>query len=188
MTAAVSERPAAASEPVAPVPSIPKSPGSSWNQVKLGGGLGALDINNLTARKEDDSAKETVLLTGDEYRSFETDELLKEWHRLADAYKSESKINIFTLMTANPPRLLDRHMIEITIENRIQEDLLLVEKPDIVNALRTSLKNYAIDIRTVMQENNTVRKPYTAQEKYQAMVQKNEVLDRMRQDFNLGLE
>lgn len=161
----------------------------SWNKVKLGGELGALDTSIFgQAKDRSETNEETELVTGSSFDAIEPERLLKEWHRVADTFKEANKINIFTLMTANVPKLIAENQIEVLLENSIQENLLLLEKRDIVNELRQKLNNFAIDIVTVTNSEDTVKKPYTAQEKYQAMVQKNNLLDQMRQDFNLGLE
>ncbi|HZH55227.1 MAG TPA: DNA polymerase III subunit gamma/tau, partial [Sphingobacteriaceae bacterium] len=162
----------------------PKPTAASWSKAKLSVGL---DLNDLGSNPQEED-KEPVLVSGDVFEPIQMDVLLKEWHALADRYKAANKINIFTLLTAHPPRLVGDAQIEMVIENTIQRDLLVVEKPDMVNALRQSLRNYAIHIQEVLEDNPVTRKPYTAQEKYQAMIQKNEILDRLRQDFNLGLE
>lgn len=183
----VAEAPVEAPKPAAAENVTPatKPVATSWNQAKLSGGL---DLNNLGASTPDEDSKEPVLISGEEFEPIQMEALLKEWHALADQYKAANKINIFTLLTAHPPRLVGEAQIEMTLENNIQRDILLVEKPDIVNALRRKLRNYSINIQEVLQENPVLRKPYTAQEKYQAMIQKNEILDKLRQDFNLGLE
>src|SRR5690554_1285564 len=172
--------------PVAtPAPAeAPKPTAASCSKAKLSVGL---DLNDLGSNPQEED-KEPVLVSGDVFEPIQMDVLLKEWHALADRYKAANKINIFTLLTAHPPRLVGDAQIEMVIENTIQRDLLVVEKPDMVNALRQSLRNYAIHIQEVLEDNPITRKPYTAQEKYQAMIQKNEILDRLRQDFNLGLE
>lgn len=151
--------------------------------------MGALDAS-LFGQKEskDESSEEDELVSGSAFDAIDPTALLEEWHRIADTYKEANKINIFTLMTANAPKLEGEHQIEVLLENTIQENLLLHEKRDIVNELRRKLNNFAIDIVTVANRDDTVKKPYTAQEKYQAMVAKNDLLDQFRQEFNLGLE
>lgn len=163
---------------------------SSWNQVKLGGSLSDLDAAlSGVAANANKSDQEVELVTGDGSERIGFDHLLKEWHQIADLFKQENKINLFTLMTANAPRLRDDGFsIEVVVENIVQQDLLLVTKPDIVNALRVKLNNYHLDLIPVKPVDNTTRKPYTAQEKYQAMVAKNPLLDELRQEFKLGLE
>src|SRR5690606_30185815 len=107
---------------------------------------------------------------------------------LADKLKAENKINLYTLMTANAPELQPDFNIGVVIENPIQHELLNTSKIDILNELRTNLHNFAIDLVPIKVKQDTARKPYTAQEKYQAMAAKNPTLDVLRKTFNLGLE
>lgn len=167
----------------------PKSVGG-WGQAKLGGSLSALEAA-LSGEKEKPAFGDEVveLITGSDTEAVNYDALLKEWRAIADGFKEENKINLFTLMTANAPQLKeDGFRIEVVVENIVQQDLLMVTKPDIVNALRVRLRNYQLDIIPVKPAVDTVRKPYTAQEKYQAMSAKNPLLDSLRQEFKLGLE
>ncbi len=159
----------------------------SWGAVKLGNTVP--DLNKIFDEKPvDTQSDEPELLNGEAHESFGHDELLKQWHAFADKLKAENKINLFTLMTANAPRLLADFQVGVVVENSIQQDLLNASKIDILNELRVKLRNFAIDLVPVPVAKDATRKPYTAQEKYQAMVAKNPVLDLLRKEFNLGLE
>lgn len=160
----------------------------SWGSVKLSNVVP--DLNTILAEKPagDAKADEPELLSGSERQAFDYETLLQHWHGLADKLKAENKINLFTLMTANAPELQPDFNIGVVIENPIQDELLSVSKIDILNELRTNLRNFAIDLVPIRMKKDTVRKPYTAQEKYQAMAAKNPTLDVLRKTFNLGLE
>lgn len=167
-------------------PAAPKA--RSWGNVKLSNAIP--DLNNILADKQSDeeTTDEPELLNGTERQPFDHETLLQHWHALADTLKAENKINLFTLMTANAPQLLPDFQIGVVIENPIQHDLLSSSKIDILNELRTNLRNFAIDLIPIEMKSDTARKPYTAQEKYQAMAAKNPALDVLRKTFNLGLE
>lgn len=160
----------------------------SWGNVKLSNVIP--DLNNILADKQvdEETTDEPELLSGTERQPFDYETLLQYWHALADKLKAENKINLFTLMTANAPQLQPDFQIGVVIENPIQHDLLSSSKIDILNELRTNLRNFAIDLIPMEMKNDTTRKPYTAQEKYQAMAAKNPTLDVLRKTFNLGLE
>ncbi len=160
----------------------------SWGNVKLSNVIP--DLNNILADKQvdEETTDEPELLSGTERQPFDHETLLQYWHALADKLKAENKINLFTLMTANAPQLQPDFQIGVVIENPIQHDLLSSSKIDILNELRTNLRNFAIDLIPMEMKNDTARKPYTAQEKYQAMAAKNPTLDVLRKTFNLGLE
>lgn len=162
---------------------------NAWSNATLGGELASLNATlfggGSNKNHEEDEKK---LIIGTSFDEIDSARLLAEWHQIADSYKLANKINIFTLMTANTPQLKNGHEIELLLENKIQEGLLLSEKSDIVNTLRKRLNNYAIDILPVINPEEQTKTPYTAQEKYKALVEKNPLLEKFRQDFNLGLE
>lgn len=146
------------------------------------------DLNTLAdpnAKKKDDKPE---YVEGEQTSDFTTDEFLKKWNEYAETIKIAGKINLFTIMTANAPSLLDKFKIEVQIENKIQESQLMLEKIDLLNFLRVELQNFAVDITTKQAEQNTKRKLYTSTEKYQHMAGKNPNMDEFRKKFNLGLE
>ncbi len=163
-------------------------PVRSWGDVKLGSTIPNLNTIFDEKQVEGASSDEPELLKGEEREPFSYDALLEQWHVFADKLKAENKINLFTLMTANSPQLLEDFQVGVVVENLIQQDLLNTSKIDILNELRVKLRNFAIDLVPVQLAKDVVRKPYTAQEKYQAMATKNPALDMLRKEFNLGLE
>lgn len=197
-----SRQPTIASESVAAVhqPPVTDSPSAStasgppvvktrsWGDVKLSNVIP--DLNSILADEQtaEEPTDEPRLLSGAERQAFSHEVLLQHWYALADKLKAENKINLFTLMTANAPELQHDFNVGVVIENTIQHDLLAASKIDILNELRTNLRNFEIDLVPIQVKNDTTRKPYTAQEKYQVMVAKNPALDILRKTFNLGLE
>lgn len=137
---------------------------------------------------EQDKNGEADYIAGNEQTPFGYDRFQQLWHAYADRLKSENKINLFTLMTGNAPKLREDYKVEIIVENAIQESLLLESKIDLLNDLRVKLKNFDIDLIPVYVKTNVARTPYTMQEKYQALVAKNPVLDKLRETFQLGLD
>ncbi|WP_257670067.1 DNA polymerase III subunit gamma/tau [Parapedobacter tibetensis] len=175
----------AVSSPVLTTADKPKT--RSWGEVKLGNVIP--DLNKIFDEKQEDTEPdEPKLLNGEEREPFSHDDLLREWHAFANQLKAGNKINLFTLMTANAPQLLPDFQIGVVVENPIQQDLLSTSKIDILNELRRKLRNFSIDIIPIQLAKDVARKPYTAQEKYQAMAAKNPALDMLRKEFNLGLE
>ncbi|WP_028296210.1 DNA polymerase III subunit gamma/tau [Olivibacter sitiensis] len=149
----------------------------------------APSLHDVFSDKKENGAKDELeYIKGDERNPFNYDQFLQLWHAYADKLKAANKISLFTLMTANAPKLRDDFKIEVIVENTIQEELLVESKIDILNDIRVKLHNFDIDLIPLHMEVNTVRTPYTTQEKYQALVAKNPVLDKLRQTFHLGLD
>lgn len=144
--------------------------------------LNTIYENNSVAKEGD----EPELIRGTEQREVTFSQFISLWNMYAEQLKAENKINLYTLMTATQPRLQGT-LIEVDVENAVQMDVLQSAKIDVLNYLRVKLQNFALDIQGVMMEHAVTRKPYTSQEKYQAMVNKNPLLDQLRKEFNLGL-
>ncbi|MXV53021.1 DNA polymerase III subunit gamma/tau [Pedobacter sp. HMF7647] len=146
------------------------------------------NLNDLTVKSEVAESDEPQYISGDAKNAFSNDDFLKLWHEYASKSKAAAKLNLFTVMTSNPPVLLPDWKIEVIIENKIQQDLLILEKIDLLNFLRVELKNFSIDIVPKQAEQTTKRRLYTSNEKYQHMVEKNPALEEFRRHFNLGIE
>ncbi|MBD1431272.1 DNA polymerase III subunit gamma/tau [Sphingobacterium sp. DN00404] len=179
--------PATASTPV-----IEKSTGADTNtSVKKGWGKISASVNvpNLNTIFEDKVEAETDepdLVQGDTFREVTFNTFITQWNAFADRLKQTNRITLYTIMTANPPRL-NGVMVEVDVENGVQMDELKLGKIDILNYLRVELQNFSLDLTGVQVEVTKVRKPYTSVEKYQAMVSKNPALETLRKAFNLGL-
>lgn len=145
-------------------------------------------LNSVFNEKENEENDEPTYITGNEKNDFTEADFLVQWNAFAEKLKAENKINLYTLMVANPPKLVDNFKVEVIVENGVQSHLLLNAKVDILNFLRQKLKNYQIDLSPIIQTNTIVRRPITDIEKYQAMLVKNPLLDKLRQEFNLGFE
>lgn len=161
----------------------PKTKGG-WGTIKS-----SIQIPNLNTIFDEESKEETdekELVQGNVQHEVSLEQFNEKWISFANQLKSESKITLYTIMTASVP-VLEGNTIRVGVENSIQMGDLREGKIDILNYLRVELQNFALDIEGVMVEQITVRKPYTSIEKYQAMVEKNPALDLLRQKFDLGL-
>ena len=158
---------------------------------KLSSGTNSSLIPNLNDLEANYSKKEEIqaaYLNGESKLEFSSDSMLKYWNDYAEKIKKEGKINIFTIMTANTPVLLDDFIIELLIENKRQEDLLSSEKVDLLNYLRVEMKNFSIDLQTKYMEQTQKKRLYTSSDKYQHMLEKNPNLEEFKRRFNLDLD
>lgn len=180
----------APSTPVTKAPTAPVqekksfSSGKGWGSFKSSLAVPSLETVFDESTTEDSS--EIELVQGNDYLEITLNSFVGKWNQLAEQMKKDNRITIYTIMTANEPRLKD-NIIEIDVENAVQSDQLKEGKIDMLNFLRVELKNFSLDIHTVQIEQSVSRKPYTAQEKYQVMATKNPALETLRKTFNLGL-
>ncbi len=144
--------------------------------------LNTIYDNNAVAKEGD----EPELIRGSEQRDVSFGQFIAVWNSYAEQLKAENKINLYTMMTAMQPRL-NGVLIEIDVENGVKIEVLQGAKVEMLNYLSVKLQNLSLNLKGVMMEHTISRKPYTSQEKYQAMVNKNPLLDTLRKEFNLGL-
>jgi len=145
------------------------------------------NLNDLSFNTRVEEEKVTYL-KGSSQQAFDITMLSKLWNIYANKIKEEGKINIFTLMTSHDPILLDDFKIEVTIENKVQENQLADAKIDLLNFLRVELQNFSIDIVTRQIEHAQKKRLYTSTEKYEHMVDKNPKLADLKEKFNLTIE
>ncbi|UIR56563.1 DNA polymerase III subunit gamma/tau [Sphingobacterium sp. SRCM116780] len=164
----------------------PKVKKGGWGAVKSS--IPALpDLNAIFDSKSEEADDDgPSLIRGAEEETVSFEQFLQVWNILAAKIKKENKINLYTLMTAVTPKL-DGNQIKVDVENMVQMDVLNTAKIDLLNYLRPTLRNFSLDLTGIVMEHDVLRKPYTSQEKYQAMVQKNPLLETLRKDLNLGL-
>lgn len=132
--------------------------------------------------------EEDPYLKGDDKEEFGMDSFLKYWTDYAAKLKAESKHNVLSVFNANAPKMLRPYVFEIVVGNKVQENLFHNEKPYILNFLRSSLKNFDIELNVRIDEQAVVKKPYTNQEKYQYMAAKNPQLAELKKRFNLDFD
>jgi len=161
--------------------SIPKTLGTAINSL-------IPNLKDMEANYHKKEERKPEYLSGESITEFDSESMLKYWNEYAKTMKKDGKINIFTIMTSNPPALLENYIIEMPIENKIQENLLVDEKVELLNFLRTKLKNFGIEIITKQIESTSKKRLYTSTEKYNHMVEKNPKLEEFRRRFNLDID
>lgn len=139
-----------------------------------------LGTTAVTALEEDDP-----YIKGDAMEDFTIDDFLKHWSDYAAKIKKDGNMNLFTVFTSNAPVMLEPYKFEVVMGNKSQETLFRDEKPGILNFLRTSLRNFSIEVQTRIDEIKASKKPYTNSEKFQHMASKNPQLAELKRRFNL---
>jgi len=132
--------------------------------------------------------EEDPYIKGDARNEYTPDQLLKCWSDYAAMMKADGKKNLLTIFISNPPKPLGKNSYEVLVENKVQENLFRDERPNLLNYLRTTLKNFDIEINARVDEVAVVKRPYTASEKFQHMAAKNPALVELKTKFNLDFD
>jgi DNA polymerase-3 subunit gamma/tau len=179
-----------------PVPEIKEAPPAEKPKVfipNVHSGATSVKIPSLKemGKQAEEAAaeEEDPYLKGDDKEPFTQDEFLRIWSNYAAKIKAEGKpMTLFTIFTVNAPIEIRPEQYEILVSNKVQEMSFRDERPYLLNFLRTSLKNFNIDVNARVDEQSAVRKPYTSAEKFQAMAVKNPQLIDLKNRFNLDFD
>jgi DNA polymerase-3 subunit gamma/tau len=133
-----------------------------------------------SASDENDASHETAT-------PFTQAELTLSWDEFADKLKNESP-HLYSTLKSSRPSLRPDWIIEFSLANRVLEDELNLRKTDMMEFLRSKLRNYKIQLRTSIAENLTAMKPYTDKEKFEMLAEKNPALRTLREELDLEIE
>ncbi len=130
------------------------------------------------------SAKEQheIYSKADEEETFTQEQLAEKWNQFLVRLEDRPSIKA-TL--SNPPKLQEDYSLLLEIDNRIQDDMLVDVRPELVSFLRKELRNSKINLKTVVTDIVREKVIYSDIEKYQAMASKNPNLALLKQKLNL---
>jgi DNA polymerase-3 subunit gamma/tau len=118
---------------------------------------------------------------------FTQEKLEKVWLYYTESIAGQFP-NYFSILSSRKPLLKEDFKLELTLDNRGQEITLKERKTDLLDFLRAELRNQLIQMEVVVIETAATSKPYTAEEKYNAMLEKNPELKALREGLELELE
>ncbi len=120
--------------------------------------------------------------------SAEAKDLLTAWNDFAESFKKKNKINLYSTLTSRKPVQEGDSMISFSVLNQVQEDEINFLKTDLLVFLRSEMKNPGIQFKIIVDKSDIERKPYTGEEKFQRLSEKNPALNSLRQKFNLEID
>ena len=158
------------------------------NQHSAGTSVKIPSLKDLNKSPEALLEEEDPYLKGNDREGFKFEEFVTQWHAYAVKLKAEGKANLLSIFITNPPVMISPFEFEITVDNKMQESIFRAERPYLLNYLRTTLKNFSIEVGVKVEESTAVKRPYTNQEKFQHMAAKNPQLVELRKRFNLDFD
>lgn len=141
------------------------------------------DLKSAASGNEEDEPK---YITGDAKEPFTLERLLEVWAICSQKANSSDKIHLYTLLTSHEP-ILNGNEITVLVENLALESTLQTEKIDLLNFIRSELRNFEVDIISKRTTSTHKKRIYTNPDKYAYLLDKNPQLDEMRRRFNLDV-
>ena len=112
-------------------------------------------------------------------------EFLDAWKEMNSMFSKMGKTNLSLALTSNTPNLSDNFLIEITLSNTSQIELIQEEKMNLLGFLRKRLNNDLIDLTPKVVQSNAENTPYTNSDKYKKMYEQNKNLAILGQKLGL---
>ena len=160
-----------------PISQLPSS-----NQPKVS----SMSLSSIRAKKEmaeaqKSTVKEVVHLASE---PFTETEMMEQWLKYAQRMEDKGYRIIASLLTINDP-ILEGTTIIHELPNESSKIDFEKERPELLGYLRGKLHNHDIMINVKVNETLVLKKSYTAQDKYNRLVELNPNLALMRDMFGL---
>lgn len=171
---------------VAPASKEPVAGVKTYTGVNIGSlmkpGSGSAD-----PAEENALAEEPEVLPPDR-EPFTQNDLELVWRPMAEAIAKDSP-NLLNTLTCRIPVLADDFKVIVTVDNKIQDSEIFGKRAEILGYLRKELKNWGIQIETHVTDRPVEsRKPYTDQEKFNSMAERNPAIRTLKDQLNLDIE
>ena len=109
------------------------------------------------------------------------------WKEYVALLNEKGERSMASIVGTDLPKLGNNFKISFTVPNKLMQDQFKKGRPKLLKFLREKLNNYAIDILVTLNETIEKKFAYTPQEKYNKLKEKNPLLEKLRQTFELDL-
>lgn len=149
-------------------------------------GLNSLGVSISAFSQKRNEAEEKAIVT-DEVLSehFTPLQLINEWKSYAESLIEE--IHLRNTMLNCLPNLIDHTTFEVVVNNPVQEQTLQEQGLNILTSLRANLRNTQISMKIRISIDNEKKLAYTPSEKFNLMLEENESLRKLKDEFGLEL-
>jgi DNA polymerase-3 subunit gamma/tau len=141
-------------------------------------------IGDNPAKKAEEAAKK------EEPGAPLTDEgIAKAWKDYIEANKVK-KISLCSILgQANPKKAVEKESaIEIAVPSSVQQQAIEEDKTNLLDFLRVQLKHPQLQLIINISKTETKSKPYTTQEKFAHMKEKNPAVEKLKDQLDLGID
>lgn len=142
----------------------------------------------LSSNIPENKGKEVVQTTGftqyDESLTepFTQEQLAERWKEFVERMADRPSL---CSALSNVPEITEGNKLLLRIGNSVQEEDIRLIKPELISWLRNVLRNSKIELATKLERVESERTIFSDSEKLQMMMQKNPLLNELKQRFNL---
>ena len=120
---------------------------------------------------------------------FSQEDLNRIWKQYAEEKENISKHNLLSVVRDKKVKLEENFNVCITLDNKVQEEVIKDEKTKLLGYLKTKLENDSISLTVdVIPLKEEEMKAYTDEDKFKKMVKKNPQLMNLKNKFDLEID
>jgi DNA polymerase III subunit gamma/tau len=150
---------------------------------------GALSLKDMLKKnKIEEAAPDQTSAKDLPSSSFTADQLSKAWIEYANSMNERGKVSLYTTLIMRKPELKENYKAYFQLDNKVQEDTIKAEMPELLSYLRNKLNNFSLVIETEINKVEAEKRPYTSQDKYRRMTEINPNIQDFRQQLDLEIE
>jgi len=118
---------------------------------------------------------------------YDLDKICELWPEMVKMFDKQP--SFYSALKKQLPEIDEEGKITFVFENKMSLKEFFTKKPEILHFFRSALKNNSFDIsgEVAEVEDNTI-KPYTAEAKYNRMIEKNPDLKNLKEQLDLDIE
>jgi DNA polymerase-3 subunit gamma/tau len=150
-----------------------------------------ISINPHSESEKQDEEKDNSVVQKEKRneQAFSQEDLNEKWVQYANEKENVGKHNLLSVLRDKKAILKENFNVCITLDNKVQEEVLNDEKTKLLGYLKTQLENDSISLTvdvTPLKEEEM--KAYTAEDKFKKMVKKNPDLLNLKDKFDLEID
>ena len=139
-------------------------------------------------KKQEEETSQTTHLENLNTKDFTQENLNSCWQKFASEKQNDGKHNLLSILRDKKAILGDDYNICMSLDNKVQEEVLNEERSNILGYLKSKLENdkitLKIDIKPIKEEEI---KAYTPEDKFKKMAEKNPHLLTLKEGFDLEI-
>ena len=147
-----------------------------------------LSLSSIKAKKEHLIRQMEVVLDEEDLpkESFTEDALILSWNTFIKQLEKKGKHNLASILSIDTPKLIDT-TIHLEFPNSTNKVEVERQQYDLLSFLRQNLNNYDISLSITINEELEKQCAYTAKEKYDKLLEKNNAIEILRKTFDLDM-
>ena len=139
------------------------------------------NVSNKSTKEVDDIPRGPV-----QKEEINQDLLDRAWNSMVKTYQEKGRMSFYSTLTKYKPVLTDGPAVEVTYDNKAQLQSINTEKGNMLEYLRSTLKNDLLTIETIISDAE-YQKPYTPAEKLEKLIEKNPNINLLKNKLDLDL-